>query len=127
MDHVDLQTGGAPTEYRSVDISAVPSGSEAASEPQLMPTTTPQRDTTPEDLNFVSLSVESHGSEEKVGGEIGGGQTLSSEEMGSMNYETRHRQVKGKASQFLESKGFGWLMEVEEEDCEEENRPLLLV
>lgn len=125
MEHVELKSDSIPAEYHVVDISSFPSSSGVASEPQLVPTTGPP-ETTPEDLNFVSLSVESHGNEEQFEGDMGVGQALSSDELGSMKSETRRR-VKGRASEFLESKGFGWLMEVEEEESEEENRPLLLV
>ena len=118
MATLDLNTVAAPTEYESVDLSAV--GSGVASDPQLMPTSSP----TLEDLDFVV--VESHGSDRgEVEGTIGAGQDFPSGDMGSMQSEPRHRST-GKATQFLESKGFGWLLEVEE-DSEEDNKPLLLV
>lgn len=119
MATIDLNTVGAPTEYQSVDISAL--GSGAASELQLMPTSSPP-EPTPEALSFVT--VENYGDEKQVEGDIGAEQTFSSGEMGSMYSETRQRS-KGRTAQFLESKGFGWLLEVEDEDNEEENKPLL--
>lgn len=117
MATLDLNSITVPTEYESVDLSAV--GSGVASEPQLMPTTNPS----PEDLDFVT--VENHGERETIEGAIEGGKEFPSGEMGSMQSEPHHRST-GRASQYLESKGFGWLLEVEE-DSEEDNKPLLLV
>lgn len=127
MDTIDLNSGNAQTEYHSVDISTLPGSNGLASEPQLMPITSGSEATT-DDLSFVSLRVDTHGTagQEQVEGDIDAGRTLSSDEMGYMQSESRHR-GKGRTSQFLESKGFGWLLEVEEDDKEEENRPLLLV
>lgn len=117
MTTLDLNPATLPTQYEIVDLSAV--GSGVASEPQLMPTTSPS----PEDLDFVT--VESHGDGEPVEGAIGGGDDFPSGELGSMQSEPRLRSREGRASRYLESKGFGWLLEVEEEDSEEENKPLL--
>ena len=117
MAALDLNSVAVPTEYESVDLTAV--GSGVASELQLTPTTSPS----PEDLDFVT--VESHGDREQVEGAIGGGEDFPSGEMGSMQSEPRHRST-GRASQYLESKGFGWLLEMEEES-EDDNKPLLLV
>lgn len=120
MATLDLNPVTVPTEYEIVDLSAV--GSGVASEPQLIPTTSPS----PEDLDFVT--VETHGEGQPIEGAIGGGgDGLPSGDMGSMQSEPRHRSRGGRASQYLESKGFGWLLEVEEEDSEEDNKPLLLV
>ena len=128
MDTVDLNTGGAPTEYHSVDIDSLLSGNGVVSEPQLMPTTSVS-ETTPGDLSFVSLKMKSNGigSQEQVEGDVSPAQTLSDDELGYIRSEPRQPQGKGRTSQFLESKGFGWLLEEEEEDSEEDNRPLLLV
>jgi hypothetical protein len=120
MTTLDLNPATVPTEYEIIDLSAV--GSGVAREPQLMPTTSPS----PEDLDFVT--VESHGEREPVEGAIGGGEDFPSGELGSMLSEPRHRSTEGgRASRYLESKGFGWLLEVEEEESEEDNKPLLLV
>ena len=43
----------------------------------------------------------------------------------SGNLEVRHRGSGGIASQYLESKGFGWLMETDDDNGEEEQKPLL--
>lgn len=87
------------------------------SEPQITPTPYD-----PASLSFVSLASE--GDSEPVSGSV---HPSSETEWGSESHHERRRRAKpgGKASQFLESKGFGWLMEVEEEEGEEENKPLL--
>lgn len=128
MDTVDLNSGGAPTEYHSVDIDSLLSGNGVVSEPQLMPTAS-LSETTPDDLSFVSVTTKSNGTgnREQVEGNVSPTQTLSDDELGYMRSEPRQPQGKGRTSQFLESKGFGWLLEAEEEDAEENNRPLLLV
>lgn len=124
MDSINLNTDGALSQYQSVDIAAFPSEEAGVNQPQLMPTTH-QPETSPEDLNFVSLSVEEGSSAGVVEGEMSAGQSLSGGEMGSIKPHHRTQQT-GRAGKFLEGKGFGWLMEVEEEE-EEENKPLLLV
>ena len=43
----------------------------------------------------------------------------------SGNLEVRQRVGGGIASQYLESRGFGWLMETADESGEEEQKPLL--
>ena len=88
-----------------------------ASEPQITPTPYD-----PASLSFVSLVSEGDG--EPVSGSV---HPSSETEWGSEGHHERRRRTKpgGRASQFLESKGFGWLMEVEEEEGEEENKPLL--
>ena len=47
-----------------------------------------------------------------------------SEEPASQEIRTEHCTSEGRAAKYLESKGFGWLMEMEEGD-EEDTRPLL--
>ena len=128
MDTVDLNAAGAPTDYHSVDIDSLLSGNGVVSEPQLMPTVSVS-ETTPDDLSFVSLKVKSNGtgSQEQVEGNVSPAQTLSDDELGYMRSEPCQPQRKGRTSQFLDSKGFGWLLEAEEEDSEEDNKPLLLV
>lgn len=128
MDTVDLNTGGAPTEYHSVEIDSLLNGSGVVSEPHLMPTTSVS-ETTPDDLSFISSKVKTNGigTQELVEGDVAPVQALSDDELGYMRSEPSQLHGKGRTSQFLESKGFGWLLELEEEDSEEENRPLLLV
>ena len=128
MDTVDLSTDSAPIDHHSVDIDSLLSGNGVVSEPQLKPTESVS-ETTPDDLSFVSLKVESNGtgSQEQVEGNVSPVHTLSSDELGYMQSEPCQPRGKGRTSQFLESKGFGWLLEAEEDDSEEENRPLLLV
>ena len=125
MDDINIDAGNAPGQYHSVNMSAFPAEDEAGGTSQLRPTIhQPPAETTPEDLNFVSLSVENGSSPVRVEGAISAGKSLGGGEMGSMKSQPHKRTRPG---MFLESKGFGWLMEVEEEDSEEENRPLLLV
>ena len=47
------------------------------------------------------------------------------EDSASQEIRMDHRAGDGRAAKYLESKGFGWLMEVEEEGDEEDARPLL--
>ena len=47
-----------------------------------------------------------------------------SQDPASQEIRTHHRTSDGRAAKYLESKGFGWLMEIEEGD-EEDTRPLL--
>ena len=51
--------------------------------------------------------------------------STSSPPLPSGNLEIRQRGSGGVASQYLESKGFGWLMETDDEGGEEEQKPLL--
>ena len=60
----------------------------------------------------------------QVEGDIVAELTFSIGEMGSLYSGTRRR-FKGRTVQFLESQGFGWLVKVQDEDNEEEKKPLL--
>ena len=99
--------------YQIIDLEQLQSG---ASEPQL-----PSAPYDPASLSFVSLGSAEDG--EPVSGSVQPESTSSG--AGSQGRQGRSRsKVGGRASQFLDSKGFGWLMEVED-DGEEEERPLL--
>lgn len=101
--------------YQIIDLEQL---ERETSEPQLAPTPYD-----PASLSFVSLS--SAEDSEPVSGSVQPDSTSSGAEWGSQGHQGRSRsRVGGRASQFLESKGFGWLMEVED-DGEEEEKPLL--
>lgn len=102
----------------------------APSEPQLLPTfgdtASSAQPSVPfqgaDNLAFVDVK-----SSHDVGDQATG--TISSDQSppGQTGWgsSTRSRRPSGRASQYLESKGFGWLLEVEDEEEEEERRPLL--
>lgn len=111
---------GLDEEYHNIDISEVKGTSgDGAKELYLMPTqdTTESTAGVPNPLEFID-------STSGDGGEVTGSvdttsQIHQSSEWGSL----KHRHPPGKAASYLESKGFGWLLEVEED--EEELKPLL--
>ena len=102
------------------------------SEPQLLPTFADSASTDqppgpgplPEGLAFVSVSGLGDGGD-RVTGTIDSDQSKGAGEGDWGGGAARSRRPPGKAAQFIESKGFGWLLEVEEEAEEEERRPLL--
>ena len=102
--------------FHTIEMGDLDPGTSTASEPQL--THTPYD---PESLSFVSIS--SPEDTEVTSSTIAPSQPASGEAgWGSMpSLRTRPQ---GRTSQFLESKGFGWLLEVEDEGDEEE-KPLL--
>lgn len=87
---------------------------DMASEPQL--THTPYD---PESLSFVSVAASSE--PEPVSSSIAPQERPLGTDLGSM--QPQGPRQRGQASQYLTSKGFGWLLEVEED--EEEQKPLL--
>ena len=123
---------GLDEEYHNVDISEVKgpatagaAGSGGAGDLYIMPT-----QETPAQIESTSLTLGTHSPLEFIdstsgdGGEVTGSvdptpQFPQSSELGSL----KHRHPPGATASFLESKGFGWLLEVEED--EEEQKPLL--
>ena len=107
--------GGAAGDVYAIDMGKLESRVPLASESELVPSTS---DPNPESLSFVSVEGgPSAGLSEEAAGEIASPESQSEAEEG-----IRSRRG-GKAGQFLESKGFGWLLEVDDEG--EEDTPLL--
>ena len=105
-------TGGASGGgFQTIEIGELSGG---ASEPQLMHTPYD-----PESLSFVSVAASSD--PEPATGSISPQESPLGTDLGSM--QPQGPRQRGQASQYLASKGFGWLLEVEEE--EEEQKPLL--
>ncbi len=116
-----MSTGrtGSDEDFHAIEIGEPISGAPVASEPQLMPTSYD-----PESLSFVS--VPSATDEEVTSSSIAPAPSLSGAgEAGWGSIKGVRSRPQGRVSQFLDSKGFGFLLEVEEEEGEEEQKPLL--
>lgn len=109
MSTVQEGTAGGD-DFESIDIGELQSG--VASEPQLAHT--------PYDLSFINVSSPSD--TEAASGSIEPEKGSSEASWGEIR--SRKSRPGGRASQYLENKGFGWLLEVEDEG-EEEDKPLL--
>ena len=110
--------GGAVGDVYAIDMGKLETRVPLASEPELVPTTSDSYGANPESLSFVSVEGgPSAGLSEETAGEIASPESQSGAEEG-----IRSRRG-GKAGQFLESKGFGWLLEVDDDG--EEDKPLL--
>ena len=118
---------GLDEEYHNIDISEVSDGGTA--EFQMMPTQrnpspssltpTPATATvvlSPDDLTFVD-STETN--TEQITGSVETATHHHGSELGAI----KHRHIPGRTASYLEGKGFGWLLEVEDE--EENDKPLL--
>ena len=108
-------SSGGGGDFHTIEIDELKSGASVASEPQL--THTPYD---PENLSFVSISSPSDS--EAVSSTITPAERAPEAGWGSISSSTTR--PRGRAAQYLEKKGFGWLLEVEEEG-EEEEKPLL--
>ena len=114
---------GLDEEYQNIDIAELKDG--GSEEFQIVPT--PDRlspdsskvaaELSPDTLVFLDSTASSTEVTGPV--DITTQQFQEGSEWGSM----RHRRTPGKAASYLESKGFGWLLDIEEE--EEDAKPLL--
>ena len=106
-------TGGASgSGFHTIEIGEMTGGT---SEPQLMHTPYD-----PESLSFISVAASSD--PQPVSSAISPQESPVGTDLGSIQPQGPGQQ--GRASQYLTNKGFGWLLEVEEEG-EEEQKPLL--
>lgn len=118
---------GLDEEYHNIDISEVKgTDSDGASELYLMPTQ--DSSLPPAAPSMLPPGVQNplefiDSTSGDVGEVTGSVDTTSQTPQGSEWGSLKHRHPPGKAASFLESKGFGWLLEVEED--EEELKPLL--
>lgn len=119
---------GLDEDYHNIDISEV-KGSGVGDDFHLVPTqskspspTSQTTSTAVPELNADSLEfIESTADS---GGEVTGSVDTSSQlQEGTKWGSLKHQHVPGKAASYFESKGFGWLLEVEDE--EEDAKPLL--
>ena len=113
---------GLDEEFQNIDISEA-KGSDAGGGAglHLMPTQDAASQLPPLAPTAVEFIDSTSGSGEEVTGEVSTGdpQSHPSAEWGSL----KHRRPPGKTASYLESKGFGWLLEVQED--EEDLKPLL--
>ena len=122
---MSTQESSASYEQTNIDVTLLESG--VATEPQLMPTTdTPSQysspsEPSPVELSFVSMDDTSENT--PVTGTMQPEHYTSDTTWGSMTVEKTPTQ--GRMSKYLETKGFGWLMEVEDQEDEDDNKPLL--
>ncbi len=115
-----LYGAGSGEEFHRTEIGEPTSGTSVASEPQLMPTYDP------ENLSFVNVPTSTTTDEEVTSSTIAPAPTSAGAEGASWgSIKPLRSRAPGRVSQFLDSKGFGFLLEVEEEEGEEEKKPLL--
>lgn len=115
--HGHHHEAGGGEEFHTIEIGDLTSGAAVASEPQLMPTSYD-----PDSLSFVS--VPSATDEEISSSTIASAPPPASTKEASWG-SIKPQRPQGRLSQYLDSKGFGFLLEVEEEEGEEEQKPLL--